>query len=162
MQRVNFDVHCASADIDIDDVQCVFDSAQHFIAETGFQFPDAKKVFFEPERSIYVVERSGGRCVVGQDLPEIEWIVDHLDEIREAGERVELSRQPAYDWRMDRFNRLALTDWYVTRHLEQQQLNITTSLTTQQFNQLMVFRQALRDLTEENHEFPQAPSFVQL
>ena len=162
MQRLNLDIHCASADIDVNGVIYVFDSAQQFIDETGFNFPDAKKVFFEPERNIYVIERSGGRCEAGPDLPEFEWINEHAEDIFQAGLRVEEARKPTITWQMERFAKLSNTDWLVTRHLEQQQLGMTTSLSAEQYTQLIAFRQSLRDLTEENHQFPPPPSFVQL
>lgn len=160
--RVNYDIICNTADINIEGVDCCFDSAAHFKQETGFDFPDAKKVFFEPERSVYLIERSGGRCEVGADLPEIVWLQDNIQTIKHAGERINISRQPVITWRMTRNDLLYATDWLMTRHSEQLQLREQTTLTDSQYKELMSYRQLLRGLTDENHEFPAAPSFVQL
>lgn len=162
MQRINFDSICATADVDIDGVQCLFDSTTQFISETGFSFPDAKKVYLEPERNIYIVERSGGKCYQGADQPELTWLVENIQHIKQVAQQINESRVPARNWRNDRNFNLAITDWMVTRHVEQTELLITTTLTAEQYGELLNFRQALRSLTDENHTFPQTPTFVQL
>lgn len=160
--RINFDVYCASADIRIDDVDCVFDSASQFIDETGFDFPEAKKVFFEPQRNIFVVERSGSICEVGSDLPEMIWLTNNIEVIKQAGVRVNKSKEIVVTWQMSRLEKFYFTDWLVTRHLEQQHIGVVTTLTDAQYTQLLTYRQALRDMTEENNVFPTPPAFVTL
>lgn len=160
--RVNYDIICNTADISIEGVECCFDSAAHFKQETGFDFPNAKKVFFEPERNIYIIERSGGRCEIGSDLPELLWLQEHIQLIKQAGVRVNVSREPVITWRMVRADKLYATDWLMNRHSEQLQLGGTPTLTNAQYTELLGYRQSLRDLTDQNHEFPTPPSFVQL
>lgn len=161
MKCINIDVHCSKVDVVIDDVECVFDSVQQFAEETGFNFPTAMKVFFEPERNIFIVEREMGRCESGSDLPESVWLTDNLQLIKQAAERVNTSRVPPYDWRIDRMNRLGFTDWLIIRHTEQSHVGSQTTLSAEQYVELLMYRQALRDLTDENHTFPAPPSFVQ-
>lgn len=162
MQRINFDVICATADVSIDGVDCIFDNAKHFIDTTGFNFPNAKKLFFEPERNIFVIERSGGQCYQGSNQPEFEWVQENLERIKQVAEEINESRKVVVTWRDNRNFLLAITDWMVTRHAEQVQLNTTTSLTSEQYNELLTFRQLLRAMTDENDTFPPTPQFVQL
>jgi hypothetical protein len=161
MKCINIDVLYSKADVIIDDVECIFDSAQHFIDETGFDFPTAMKVFFEPERNMFIVEREMGRCESGSDLPESVWLTANISQIKEAAQRVNASRVPPYDWRATRLDKLALTDWLTVRHTEQLQTNTPTSISAEQYSELLAYRQSLRDLTDDNHSFPTPPSFVQ-
>lgn len=48
---------------------------------------------------------------------------------------------------------LAETDWIISRHLEQKMLNLTTSLSDEEFNKYLIYRQELRDITS-NVNFP--------
>ena len=43
--------------------------------------------------------------------------------------------------------KLAETDWMVTRHRDQLDAGIATSLTSEQYSKLLVYRQQLRDIT---------------
>lgn len=48
---------------------------------------------------------------------------------------------------------LTETDWIVNRHIEQKMLNISTSLSDEDFNRYLDYRQELRDITS-NINFP--------
>lgn len=47
---------------------------------------------------------------------------------------------------------VSATEWLVTRHRDEQDMQLTTTLTAEQFAELLVYRQALRD-------WPQTESF---
>lgn len=52
-----------------------------------------------------------------------------------------------------RNKKLAETDWLVTRHLEQKMLEIPQTLSVVEFNNLLAYRQQLRDITTDP-DFP--------
>lgn len=65
--------------------------------------------------------------------------------------------------------RLAETDYAAIRHRDQQSMGIPTTITDIEFNQLMAYRQALRDITAtadltadsiDNIGWPTKPNFV--
>jgi hypothetical protein len=59
---------------------------------------------------------------------------------------------------------LSSTDWIVSRHMEQKVLNISTSLSDEDFNKYLVYRQELRDITSDinfpNVELPAIPQII--
>lgn len=59
---------------------------------------------------------------------------------------------------------LSSTDWVVSRHMEQKVLNISTSLSDEDFNKHLVYRQELRDITSDinfpNVELPATPQII--
>ena len=57
--------------------------------------------------------------------------------------------------------RLADTDWLVTRHRDQQDLQVPTSLTEDQYMGLLAYRQRLRDWTPDSGvPLPERPGFL--
>lgn len=160
MQRVVFDRYCKTAVTEVNGVLTAYDDHTHFIDKVGFDFPEAQRVFVEVEREHFVVERSGGVISMGRDLPEVQWILDHLDELAVAGAEVNASREVVFDWDDYRRAYLFNTDWLVLRHTEQLTTGSTT-LTNEQYAQLIAYRQALRDMTSDS-DFPTPPLFVQL
>jgi hypothetical protein len=62
-----------------------------------------------------------------------------------------------------RSNLLSRTDWLSIRHRDQLEASIPTSLTSEQFSELMVYRQALRDWPvsgDYNEPYPAQPSWM--
>lgn len=62
-----------------------------------------------------------------------------------------------------RANLLSRTDWLSIRHRDQVEAGITPSLTSEQFTELMTYRQALRDwpLSDDyNEPFPVRPAWM--
>jgi hypothetical protein len=58
---------------------------------------------------------------------------------------------------------LNTTDWYSIRHSDQLGAGIPTTLTAQQFTDLLTYRQALRDWPKSgdyNEAFPAKPSWM--
>lgn len=78
-----------------------------------------------------------------------------------------MNEYPSYtrtpeDVRMRRDRRIAATDWLVQRHQEQAALGVETSLSAQEYDDLLAHRQALRDVPDqsgfpENVDWPEPP-----
>lgn len=62
-----------------------------------------------------------------------------------------------------RANLLSRSDWLSTRHRDQLEANIPTSLTSEQFSELLTYRQALRDWPvsgDYNEPYPAQPGWM--
>jgi hypothetical protein len=62
-----------------------------------------------------------------------------------------------------RANLLSRSDWLTTRHRDQLEASIPTSLTSEQFSELLTYRQALRDWPvsgDYNEPYPAQPSWM--
>jgi len=159
MKRVSLDFYNNAADIDVDGVAHTFHSATKFKQLTGFNFPDALIVSYEHERNLFLVERIGGKFYSGENVPEILWIADNLEEIKQAAAADKTTEQIALGWREERNMYLASTDWMITRHNEES-VRGTTTLNAQQYTDLLNFRHLLRTMTDESTSFPSIPDFV--
>lgn len=133
-----------------------------FLEEVGFNFPNTRMFDCEVERGISIVERVGGEREVGTETPEALWFIDNLDSIRSTAQReADTHRQEplAPTWDMLRSIALASTDWMVQRHNEQILIDSPTTLSSEQFVELLKYRQTLRDLPHEQ-AIPTPPVFV--
>ena len=57
------------------------------------------------------------------------------------------------------------TEWLITRHRDEQDMQVLTTLTAEQFAELLVYRQALRDLPQsevfpDTAQRPVAPPWI--
>lgn len=159
MKRVTLDFYNNVADINVDGVARLFTSGTAFKELTGFNFPDALLVSYEYERNFFMVERVGGVYQSGASAPEIQWITDNIETIKQAAATDELSSRPTSSWRYERNTYLGMTDWMVIRHNEELLRNATT-LTTEQFEELLEFRYQLRIMTDDSLSMPAIPAFV--
>ena len=132
-------------------VSCRFNSTNYllsvFIEHTNFPYTETvRKISYEPDRNIYIVEELNGKISSGVDLPSIVWISNHLANIEQAAiadAAANTARIPASAQReMLIYN----TDYILQRHQEETLLNISHKLTDQQFADVLAYRQALRDL----------------
>lgn len=95
---------------------------------------DAIEVSGELHEQMLLVRERGGRVVAGKGGQPIEAPpVPPTD-----AEQAEKARR----WRD---NQLAMSEWVVTRHRDEADMNRGTTITTQRFSELLVYRQALRD-----------------
>jgi hypothetical protein len=68
--------------------------------------------------------------------------------------------------RQTRNNLLSETDWYILRHQDEITRGVQTTLTAEQYQELLNYRQALRDLLQNpnldifNPQFPQKPIWM--
>lgn len=133
-----------------------------FLEEVGFDFPSTRMFDYEVERGIAIVERIGGEREIGTESPEAVWFIDNIDLIRSTAQQEADSRHQeplAPTWDMLRSMALASTDWVVQRHNEQLLIDSPTTLSQEQFVELLKYRQMLRDLPREQ-AIPTPPLFV--
>lgn len=146
--RITLGAYNDSADIVLNGINHLFSSYTKFKELTGYNFEDTAGIFFEPERNIFVVERIGGITLNGEDLPEIIWCKENIDNIITAAHADGYGALPPGPSLSElRIIKLYETDWMVTRHNDQKILGSTTSLSDSQFIKLLQYRQELRDIT---------------
>lgn len=140
----------------------VLSMAVFFCAETGGFYPgepygDALgKKCVELSQEAYQVLRAeidqGKEIIVVDGWPE-------------AVDRVVSPEQLVIFERIWRDSEVQKTDWLVVRHRDEQDLELSPALTTEQFSELLVYRQSLRDWPQTNsfpllESRPIAPSWL--
>jgi len=125
----------------------LFSAPSVFIEHTNFPYTETvRRVSYEPDRNLYVVEELNGKVSSGPSLPTIVWIAEHLTNIEQAAIAdlaMNTARVPAS---AQREVLIYNTDYILQRHQEETLLNISHKLTDQQFANVLAYRQALRDL----------------
>jgi hypothetical protein len=150
---VNLDFYNNSLSCKINGKLHIFSSAESFISKTNFPFSDTLRISsYEPERNIFVVEEINGVGKSGSDLPEMVWMAQNLSVIEAAAAQDEQehphpSNTPTAN--MQKIGLLYSTDWVLQRWQEEILLNVAHSMTEEKFNQVLQYRQALRDLSVE-------------
>jgi hypothetical protein len=147
-----------------------FGDWEHFSKEIFFPFDEERivSINFEPERAHFTVERPLGVVDSGENVQELAWIRDNLEVIRVTAERLAPAETPILSGIIRRQQLFSDTEWLVQRHLEQTSASITTTLTEQQFQELLAYRQALREITTTQDlaspadaiVWPHAPDFL--
>lgn len=167
--RVTLDLYNSSIGFDIDGTAHVFTSKSNFISLTNFPFQDVNLITYELERNMFFVEYVGGVTLSGDHLPEIQWIASNLEVIKQAAiTDIELSTPPPHPNRDFRNEKLYLTDWMVSRHQDQKTLGMPTTLSDNEMQSLVLYRQQLRDMPTEMLDsndiqvavWPTPPSFL--
>ena len=148
---INIDTYNNTASCRLGDKEIAFPSANDFI--TALQFPfEIGLLNWEPLRCHWIVEIPGSPPTIkgGSSLPEMVWIDDNLERIRAYMLQL-LSQQPQpreVTVADIRNNMLQRTDWILQRQQEEQLLNLPLTLTQEKFQEVLVYRQALRDITQ--------------
>jgi len=148
---INIDTYNNTASCRLSDKSITFPSAVDFITTLGFPF-EIGLLSWEPLRCHWVVEKSGTPPSIesGSNLPEMVWIDDNLERI--SAYMLELLSQEPQPREITvadiRNNMLQRTDWVLQRQQEEQLLNLTPTLTQEKFQEVLVYRQALRDITQ--------------
>jgi len=145
--NVSLDFYNSHFYIKFENKEHYWDDSAKFITETGYPYTSTRLLAYEPDRNIYHVEREGPTMVVGQELPEMKWIVDNKQRLIPILEQLTQAAMPVITLEMTRGQLLYDTDWLVQRHQEETLQNTTTTLSTQQFTDLLNYKQQLRDLT---------------
>lgn len=167
--RVTLDFFNKSMCVDIDDTLHIFSSVERFIELTNFPQGDCVNVVYELERNMFAVEYTGGIMLGGRDRPEIQWIDNNMDVLRSAMlADIEALKPPPLPVRHFRNAKLFDTDWMVLRHQDEVFANITPTLTSEQYSQLAIYRQNLRNIPDnvlsgsdvDNVNWPTPPSFL--
>lgn len=145
LDRYNNNAHCS-----IDEVDCTFSNYTDFLEKTKFPF-SIGLLSWEPERSFYVLERSG-ITYTGDSLEEFLWISENRESLKTycteyLAEQVKPSI-PILSLREQRTYKLYEVGWILERHQEEKLLNIPTTLTEEKFKEVLTYKQALRDITK--------------
>lgn len=137
-----------TAYINLKGVRHLFTDYPTFKSLTGYPFEDTVLLNYEPERNIFLVEKIGGIITNGEDLEEIVWCKNNLDQIIEQAHQNGYGNLPPTPSLQDFRNmKLYETDWMIIRHRDQQEMQIATTLSNEQYLKLLNYRQALRDIT---------------
>jgi len=148
--RVTLDFVNGNCSISMNGVNHLFTSTDNFKGFTAYPFENTHLLFFEPERGIYVVERSGPETVSGESVDEIQWIITNKNRIIEAAYQDGYGVLPPGPTVSDiRNGKLYETDWMVLRHRDQVESGSSTTLSNTQYQNLLTYRQQLRDLTKK-------------
>lgn len=86
----------------------------------------------------------------GKEITVINGVPEAVDRIVPPEQLIDFER----NWRDSEIRN---TEWLVTRHRDEQDLQLALSLTTEQFAELLRFRQSLRDWPQSEH-FPDSQS----
>ncbi|WP_274426733.1 phage tail assembly chaperone [Chelativorans sp. YIM 93263] len=92
------------------------------------------------------------------------WKPEPADIITAEQKDAEAQEQALSSLRVERDRRLRETDEPIIRHRDQKEMGVATTITDAQYQELMVYRQALRDLPEATEDpaspaWPEEPSF---
>jgi hypothetical protein len=115
-----------------------------------FPVDDIFQINYEAERGIFNVMRidaQGERHDSGEDVPEIVWIRENFDLLFQTCKKFtdDLNKDTIGQRRS---SLLFETDYIILRHTEQLTLGIDTTLTEEQYQSLLTYRQWLRDMGE--------------
>ena len=129
----------------------LFASVEDFINNTGFPY-NIGLLSWEPSRDHYVVERltvppSYG---YGDTLPEMLWISDNRDNLIDCCIRYQQAQPKGPEFTITDARNIKLweTDFVLKRHEEEQILSLSTTISTDKLREVLVYRQALRDITK--------------
>lgn len=146
--KVILDLSNNSAYISLNGITHLFTSVSNFIELSSFPFNDVVSVSYEPSRNIKVVERLNG-IFEGEASAVIVWIEQNLENLMNAAKADGWGTLPPGPSLRDiRQMKLIETDWLVLRHKEEIDLEKNTTLTLEQYHQVLNYRQALRDITK--------------
>ena len=167
--QVCIDCYNGNVSVIFDDLRHVFSSYDRFVELTGFERGEVNMVSYELERNLFVVEYVGGIIVAKVDAPEVQWVAQNIENIKQAAVADQAAfRETPSTLRYHRNGLLYSTDWLFVRHSEQLLMGTEPSLTTQQIQELNAYRQALRDMPDtilsntvlNEEEWPVPPAFL--
>jgi hypothetical protein len=145
--------------------QAFWNDKQQFLSDTGFPFINTGIVAVETDRNIYHVERPGAVNLTGESVEEVVWLLEHIELFLSIADQQSTLMNPTFTLEMSRQGRLFETDYILLRHQEETLLGLEHTLSEQQFQSVLAYRQALRDLTnsyskdtpEDQVEWPNNP-----
>lgn len=148
---VSIDFYNGSVSCRFNETNYIFASTSSFLAKTSFPFTETvRRISYEPDRNLYIVEELNGKMFSGSDVPSIVWITEHLANIEQAAktDAAESAAEQSANIPASSQRQILIynTDYILQRHQEETLLNISHKLTDQQFADVLSYRQALRDL----------------
>ena len=125
-----------------------WNNASDFVTTTMYPYADTTRLLsYEPDRDLYIIEHNDNTVTVGKDQPEFIWIEENFTRLGDIAANLELAYTPIITLDMLRTSKLAESDWVLLRYQEETMLGISHTLTAEQLNAVLQYRQALRDLT---------------
>jgi hypothetical protein len=119
-----------------------------FLEDTNFPYTNGLVTLgYEPERNIYVIERTNQGISTGLDVPELKWVDDNFQIILEKGRLRREIETPVFTVEMMRNTRLFETDWVLQRHQEEVLLGVNPTLSNEELAAILNYRQELRNVT---------------
>lgn len=167
--RVTLDYSNRSYSVQFDDFNHLFSSVNRFDELTGYVRGDVIGLTYELERNMFFIEYTGGVLVNGVGKPEIQWITDNLENIRQAAiVDHQATQPPPVRVRDVRNGRLYETDWLIIRHQEETIMGTPTTLSVSQLQELRHYREQLRNMSDTQLSdtdistvtWPSLPSFI--
>ena len=147
---INLDFYTETIGCKINGTNHIFSSVESFVTKTNYPFADSVGICtYEPSRNIFVVEEVGGVGKQGADLPEIIWCRDNLTVMENAAIADRRETSPTITARMQAIELLYMTDWVTTRWQEENLLGTPHSISQEKFNEVLQYRQALRELISD-------------
>ena len=146
---INLDFYNATLGCKIKGINHIFSSIESFVTKTNWPFPLVRICVYEPDRNIFAVEELGGIGKQGADVPEIVWCKDNLNVILNAAIEDRRETSPTMTARMQAIDLLYRTDWVAARWQEETLLGIPHSLSQEKFNEVLQYRQTLRELKSD-------------
>jgi hypothetical protein len=148
---VSIDFYNGSVSCRFNGTSYLFSSSASFLEKTSFPFTETvRRISYEPDRNLYVVEELNGKISSGSNVPCIIWIAEHLANIEQSAKtdatESAAEQSAAIPASAQRQILIYNTDYILQRHQEETLLNISHKLTDQQFANVLAYRQALRDL----------------
>lgn len=137
-----------------------------------FSIENILSLYYEFETERFDISRRPGILPpLDGSCPELDWIKNNIDYLIERlGPLGLIYNDEAPTVGEKRSWLLSEVDWYVIRHIEQRELNVTPSLTEEQYEELLIYKQALRDLGqnpetlllpfEAFNNYPTKPSWI--
>ena len=126
-----------------------WNSQEQFLLDTNYPFASTKLLSIEPHRDIYHVYRADNTFENSSTAEEIAWFLEHQQPLADTVAALHQSTLPVLTLETERVIRLYDTDWLVQRHQEEQLRGVPTTLSTQDFTDLLNYKQQLRDLTNQ-------------
>lgn len=159
---LNIDLYNQSVSGRNNGVEFLFSTVDYFLSSTGYPYSGTTLLLsYEPGRNMYIIERTNGEVDSSIDSPEISWVASNFTSICTTGINDPNNQIPLPTIAGIVVGKLYETDWVLQRHQEEQLLGIPTTLTTEQLNAVLTYRQALRDMdptqTVDNAVWPINP-----
>jgi hypothetical protein len=128
--------------------QAFWNNKEQFLTDTGFPFFDTGIVAVETDRNIYHVERSGSVNLTGENIEEVLWLLNHINDFLTIADQQATLMNPVVTMEMARNSKLFETDYILIRHQEETLLNVEHTLSEEQVSATLIYRQQLRDLSK--------------
>ena len=155
-EYVQIDNYNNSVSCKFDNTTYLFSTIEDFVTATNFPFT-VGLLSWEPSRHHYVIERPTlpPTCEYGDTLPEMLWISENrLNIINSCIKYQEAQpKGPEFTIRDGRNMLLFQTDFVLQKRQEEQLMNIPYTLSEEKFQQVLMYRQALRDITKTYDSF---------